>query len=166
MIFGKVTMDNSDADKKVHLTREGLAELKQELIELTEEKQPQAIDRVAEARVMGDLAENNEYTQAKQELSFIEGRIAELEEVLSNAVIIDAGGHRHLEVSLGCKVTVATGKVEHTYHIVGEWEADPVEKKISPESPLGQALMGKKVGEEVEFEAPAGKIVYTILKIE
>lgn len=159
-------MNNSDVAKKVHLTREGLAELEQELSELTEEKHPRAIERVADARVMGDLAENNEYTQAKQELSFIEGRIAELEEVLSSAVIIDEGGHKHQSVALGCKVTVVAGKVEHTYHVVGEWEADPADKKISPESPLGQALMGKKVGDEVEFEAPAGKIVYKILKIE
>lgn len=149
---------------KIHLTREGLEELKLELKEHKENKRPQAVKRVARARDFGDLSENNEYQQARDELAFIDGRIEELEELISKAKIID-GKKKRKTVDLGCKVTVHGNGKTHTYTIVGEWEADPKEKKISHQSPLGKALVGKKVGEMVEIEAPAGKVVYTIKKI-
>ena len=109
---------------------------------------------------MGDLSENAEYTVAREELSFIDGRIDELEEILKQVVIIS--NNHSSTIKLGSTVKVNTGRDLDEFTVVGEWEADPKEKKISHESPLGKALLGKKVGEKVEVEAPAGKIVYTI----
>lgn len=158
----KVVMAQSP--KTVHLTREGFDELKLELHNLIEKKRPQVVRRVARARDFGDLTENSEYHQARDELAFVDGRIEELEELITKATIISDKKKRKI-VDIGCKVTVHGNGKTHTYTIVGEWEADPKEKKISHQSPLGKALVGKRVGEEVEIEAPAGKIVYTIRKI-
>lgn len=148
----------------VKLTKAGLTELKQELAELVEGKRPQAINRVARARDFGDLTENSEYQVAREELALIEGRIEELQELVKRAVVIRENQHRQT-VDLGCTVTVVTNGQAHQFNIVGEWEADPANQKISAQSPLGKALVGKRVGETVEFEAPAGKVVYTIKKI-
>lgn len=153
------------APDKIHLTRIGLNEIKLELKEHKENKRPKAVERVARARDFGDLTENSEYHQARDELSFIDGRIEELEELISKASIID-GKKKYKTVDLGCKVTIHGNGKTHTYTIVGEWEADPKEKKISHQSPLGKALVGKKRGEEVEIEVPAGKIIYAIKKIQ
>ena len=150
-------------NKGVYLTRVGLAELQKELDELTKKKLPAAIERVARARDFGDLMENSEYHAAREDLSMLEGRVEELEELFKKAVVITA--KQRQTVDLGCRVTVQTNGQTHVFEIVGEWEADPLKKKISAESPLGKSLVGRKVGEEVEFEAPAGKIVYTIKKI-
>lgn len=158
-------INNSNNHTKVQLTQEGFEELKRELAELVEVKRPAAVERLSNARSMGDLSENSDYTNAKEELEFIDGKIVELEEVLEKAKIIKAG-KGGFEVSLGSKVKVAINGAEHTFHIVGEWEADPKEKKISHESPLGKALLGKKVGEKFEVEAPAGRVLYTVLAIE
>jgi len=163
-------MDNNhfsanDKPEKVYLTREGLQELKKEFKALVDQRRPRAIQRLTETRVIGDTEENTDHTQAKQDLAFIEGRIAELEGVLAKAVVINENHGSSKQIGLGCKVTVKAGSDEHVFHLVGEWEADPAQQKISHESPLGQALFGKKVGDEVEVEAPAGKIIYTILKI-
>lgn len=146
--------------KKIYLTREGLEELKQEFEDLTKVKRPDVLNRVSQARSMGDLSENAEYTVAREELSFIDGRIDELEELLKQVVIISAA-HSN-SIKLGSQVKVNTGKEKEEFTVVGEWEADPQERKISHESPLGKALLGKKVGDKVEVEAPAGKILYTI----
>jgi transcription elongation factor GreA len=152
---------------KVYLTKEGLENLKKEYQSLTEVRRPSAVERLANARSAGDLSENSDYTQAKEDLSYIDGRIAELEEVLARVVLIDEDGHKGCQqVKLGCKVTVQANGEKHIFHVVGEWEADPQSKKISHESPLGKALLGKAVGELVEVEAPAGKIAYKILGIE
>ncbi len=150
--------------KKIYLTREGLDELKQEHEELTKTRRPEVLDRVSSARNMGDLSENAEYTVAREELSFIDGRIDELEELLKQAVLI-SNNHSNI-IKLGSTVKVNAGSDKEVFTLVGEWEADPRERKISHESPLGKALIGKKVGEKVEVEAPAGKIVYTIEAIE
>ena len=149
--------------KKIYLTKEGLDELKQEYEELTKVKRPEILSRVSAARNMGDLSENAEYTVAREELSFIDGRIDELEELLKQVVMI-SNNHSNT-IKLGSTVKVNTGSDKEEFTVVGEWEADPKEKKISHESPLGKALIGKKVGEKVEVEAPAGKIVYTIENI-
>lgn len=149
--------------KKIYLTKEGLDELKQEYEELTKVKRPEILNRVSAARNMGDLSENAEYTVAREELSFIDGRIDELEELLKQVVMI-SNNHSNT-IKLGSTVKVHTGKDNEEFTVVGEWEADPKEKKISHESPLGKALIGKKVGEKVEVEAPAGKIIYTIEQI-
>lgn len=152
-------------DKKIYLTKEGLAELQQELKELTEKKRPETLERLSEARDQGDLSENAEYVAARDELSFLDGRIEELEELIKQATVIaeQSGGKKI--VDLGSTVTVNIGKKKEEFTVVGEWEADPTEKKISHESPLGKALMGKRVGEDLEVDAPAGKIKYTIVSI-
>lgn len=148
---------------KIQFTAVGLDELKSELKDLQSNKLPAAIDRVARARDFGDLSENAEYHAAKEELSFIEGRIEELENIVAKAYVV--GKKDTSTIDIGCRVTVELGGKEHTYDVVGEWEADPMKKKISHTSPLGQALVGKKKGETVEFQAPAGKVVYKIKKI-
>lgn len=154
------------SDDKVYLTSEALSAFKSEYEDLLKFKRPEAVNRVSETRVPGDLSENNEHTQAKQDLAFIDGRLSELDEIFSKTELIDEGHKNCQEVGLGCKVLIKVNNQKHTFHLVGEWEADPVSKKISSDSPLGQALIGKKVGERVEVEAPAGKIVYKILKID
>jgi len=142
------------------LTKEGLEELQKEHEGLTKVRRPEILERLTAARNMGDLSENAEYTVAKEELSFIDGRIDELEELLKQVEIIS--NNHSSTIKLGSIVKVKTGKDLEEFTLVGEWEADPKEKKISHESPLGKALIGKKVGEEVQFEAPAGKILYKI----
>lgn len=153
-------------NKKVFLTKEGLDELRAEHADLTQVKRPQVVQRVSDAREMGDLAENAEYSAAREELAFIDGRIDELVELLKQVEIISEDSNSKNLVILGSKVTVKHNGNQTVYNVVGEWEADPTEKKISHESPLGKALLGKKVGEVVEVAAPAGKIAYTILGIE
>lgn len=153
-----------DANGKVILTKEGLAELKKEHDELVNVKRPEAVARLAAARELGDLSENSEYAAAKQDLSFMDGRILELEDILHGAKVVTSHTKSHVDV--GCKVILHVNGKKEEFHLVGEWEADPMQKKISHESPLGKALIGKKVGEKVEVEAPAGKIFYKILHIE
>ena len=150
--------------QKVVLTKKGLAELKREHQGLLTKKRPEVVARLALARGQGDLAENSEYTQARQDLAFIDGRIAELEKVISEARVIIS--HSKTKVDVGCKVTLRIGGKKETFTIVGEWEADPAVQKISHSSPLGQALIGKKIGDKVEVEAPVGKISYKILEIK
>lgn len=152
--------------KKIYLTKEGLAELKKEYEELVNAKRPVVLERVSQARNMGDLAENAEYVAARDELSFIDGRIDELEILLKQAILIrDTSSSNHI-VKLGSTVVLHIRDKKETFTVVGEWEANPDEKKISHESPLGKALIGRKVGEKVQVEAPAGKIVYTIVDIK
>ena len=153
---------------KVYLTEDGLEALKKELAKLVGKKRPGLVERVAQARNMGDLSENSEYTSAREALSMIDGRIEEIEAILAKAKIIEKGKNkrgRNKEVKLGCKVIVEVNKKSYVYTLVGEWEADPMNKKISHSSPLGKALLGRTVGEKVEIEAPAGKIIYKIKKI-
>lgn len=146
------------------LTPEGLKELKVEHEQLLHDKRPVAVTRLSDARGLGDLSENSEYAAAKQDLAFIDGRIAELEEITHSAKIVSTHGKSMVDV--GCKVTLHINGKKEIFTVVGEWEADPSQRKISHESPLGRALMGKKSGESVEVEAPAGKILYKILHIE
>lgn len=157
-------MSTNTLTDKIQFTADGLVEIKAELAELKGGKLTAAIERVARARDFGDLSENAEYHAAKEELSFMEGRIEELEGIVLRAEVV-GGKNKKGTIDIGCKVTVTLGGKEHTYEIVGEWEADPLKKKISHTSPLGQALVGKKMGENVEFEAPAGKVIYKIKKI-
>ena len=160
-----------DTSNSVFLTKQGIKELKKELNELTGEKRPALVKRVARARDFGDLSENAEYSNAREELSFAEGRITELEEVLSKAKLIKeekntTGKGKQKAVVLGSKVTVNINGQTHVFNVVGEWEADPTNKKISHSSPLGKALIGKKIGDKVEVEAPVGKILYKVLEID
>jgi len=151
-------------DKQVQLTKDGLEALKKELSELTNIKRPKLVDRLSYARTQGDLTENSDYSNAKEELEFMDGQIEELEDVIRNANVV--GGNKADGVSVGTKVTVRYDHNQAIFEIVGEWEADPVNKKISHESPLGQALVGKNIGDKVEVQAPAGILTYEILAIE
>lgn len=150
----------------IKLTKAGLDQLKAELEELRNVKRPKIVDRLANARSQGDLSENSDYQSAKEELEFMDGRIDELEEVLKNAEVVTPNPQNGHSVALGTKVTLKVGGKQTVFDIVGEWEADPMNKKISHESPLGTALLGKKVGEKAEVAAPAGKVTYEILSIE
>jgi transcription elongation factor GreA len=153
--------------KSIYVTRDGLLELKHELEELSKVKRPSVLERVSQARSMGDLAENSEYTAAREELSLIDGRIEELSEIIKRASLIEEnhkGGKKAL-VQLGSVVTLSVNGKKEKFNLVGEWEADPKAKKISHESPLGKALIGKSIGEKVEVEAPVGKVTYTIVSI-
>ncbi len=156
-------MDN----KKIYLTKEGLAELKKEYDELTSKKRPGVLERVTQARNMGDLSENAEYVAAREELTFIDGRIDELEIILKQAVVIREGvkASNHA-IKLGSTVTLHSNGKKEIFTVVGEWEADPTNKKISHESPLGRVLIGKRVGEKVQVEAPAGKITYSVVSVK
>jgi transcription elongation factor GreA len=116
---------------------------------------------------MGDLSENAEYVAAREELTFIDGRVDELEIILKDAVIIrDNVKTANHAIKLGSTVTLHVNGKKEVFTVVGEWEADPMNKKISHESPLGKGLLGKKVGEKVQVEAPAGKITYSIVSIK
>lgn len=150
--------------QKVLLTRDGLAELKKEYDELVSKKRPEMVTRLAAARSQGDLSENSEYTSAKQDLAFVDGRIVELEAILHDAKIVSS--HSKSKVDIGCKVTLNIDGKKEIFTVVGEWEANPIQKKISHSSPLGKALLGKKVGDKVEVDAPVGQITYKILEIE
>lgn len=154
-----------DAKKKIFVTKEGLEELKQELEELTKVKRPEVLERVSAARAMGDLAENSEYTAAREDLSLIDGRIEELSDILKNVELIKEGAKNTKSIQLGSTITVSINGKKEDFVLVGEWEADPHNKKISHESPLGKALLGKVVGEKIDVEAPAGKISYTVVSV-
>lgn len=156
-----------DPKKHIFVTKQGFEELKKEIEDLEKVKRPQVLERVSGARAMGDLSENSEYTAAREELNLIDGRIEELESLIKKAELIDEKGSKSnsKNVQLGSKVTVSINGKKEVFHLVGEWEADPQAKKISHESPLGKALIGKALGEKVEVEAPAGKILYHIVEI-
>ena len=147
-------------DLKVHLTKQGLDELQEEFKKL-KDKEPTAVERVTKAREFGDLSENSEYHAAREDLALIQGRIDELEDLLARVEVIKPTSKDHT-VKLGSTVTVYNEKLEMTYVVVGEYEADPTNRKISHDSPLGQALIGKRIGDTVEYEAPVGKIIYKI----
>lgn len=157
-------LDSVMNNDKIQLTKEGLESLKNELEDLVNVKRPKTVKRLANARAEGDLKENSDYQNAKDELGFLDGKIEELKHVVDNAQVVK--GDKSGGVSVGTSVKVKVNGSKHEYHIVGDWEADPAEKKISHTSPLGQALVGKKVGEKVEVDAPAGKITYEILEIK
>lgn len=151
--------------KKIQLTREGLENLQNEYRELKDKKRPEAVERLQKARAMGDLSENSEYSAAKEELALVEGRIQELESILKNVEITDHHAANQI-VEIGNTVVVENNGEEHEFLIVGEFEADPMHGKLSQTSPIGSALLGKKVGEVVEIEVPAGKTTYKIVSIK
>jgi transcription elongation factor GreA len=147
------------------VTPEGLEQLKHEHVDLTENKRPKAVKRLANAKAEGDLSENSEYSASVEELSFIDGRISELEDIIKQAktVIHTKNGKGGVEV--GSQVTVKANGRSVVFSIVGEWEADPKLQKISHSSPLGKALIGKNKGDKVEVEAPVGKVMYQIVEV-
>lgn len=148
--------------KEFQLTKEGVAELQTELQEL-KEKLTEVIESIKVARDQGDLSENAEYHAAKEDQERVDNRIAEIEHILANAEVVKRSAKG--SIGIGNAVTLKSGKKTVEYHIVDSVEADPLEGKISDESPIGQALMGKKVGEKVEIELPAGKTSYEVQAI-
>src|SRR5579872_1715432 len=151
--------------KKYLLTPEGLQKLNEELKVLVNEKRKEVIERISEAAAHGDLSENADYAQAREEQSFIEGRIQEIEDIIKNAEIIQASGHRST-VTIGSTTHIRVGGAEKTYTIVGSNEANPREGKISNESLVGKALLGHKVGEKFNVATPAGEMEYEIVGID
>jgi len=150
--------------KKVYrLTQEGVDELKEELKGLISQR-PLVADRIKHARELGDLSENAEYQTAREEQDRLEARISELEHVLQYAEIIKKPKSDG-QVRLGSKVTLKDGGKPLQYHVVGTMEADPTAGKISDESPIGQALLGKKVGDKVEIKTPAAAHTYKVISI-
>ncbi len=145
------------------ITQAGLDQLKTELNQLITTRRPSLVERLTLARSMGDLSENSDYQSAREDLTFVDGRIAELEELIKSAQIAKPASFDAIDI--GHSVTVKVNSHDAVFQIVGEWEADPKLKKISHSSPLGLALMGKKVGDKVEVVAPAGKLVYTVVAI-
>lgn len=155
---------NNNNSKKIYVTSEGLKKLEQELAELIETKRPEVAERIAQAKEFGDISENCEYEAAKEEQAFVEGRISQLQAMLKHAVIIDEKSkHSLVEVGSTIKVKVEDGQEQFT--IVGSAEANPFDGKISHESPIGKALLGRKVGESVKVQIPAGFIEMKILSI-
>jgi len=155
-----------DTTKEVYLTKAGHEKLTTEYEELTTSGRKQIAERIKTALGFGDLAENSEYADAKDQQVFIEGRISELEHLLKNASIIDESHNNCTTVNVGCSVQCELEDGEMEFRIVGSAEADPEKGWISNESPIGKALLGKKAGDEVEVSVPAGNIKYKVKKIK
>jgi len=153
------------AVKSINLTRTGKEKLEQELETLMKVKRPQVIERIKRAKDYGDLSENAEYEDARNEQSFIEGRIQEIEYILKYAQIVENGKSKD-SVAVGSKVTVSLAGDKVEYELVGSTEADPSSGKISSESPIGSAILGKKAGETVVAKTPGGSLKVKVLKIQ
>jgi len=151
--------------KKYLLTAEGLTKLNEELKHLINDKRKEVIERIREAAAHGDLSENADYAQAREEQSFIEGRIQEIEDIIKNAEIINTSTHRSA-ITIGSTAHVKVGDAEKKYTIVGSNEANPKEGKISNESLVGKALLGRKAHEKFSVTTPSGDIEYEITSIE
>lgn len=153
--------------KEQYLTPEGEGKLRSELEALKGPGRQELADRLRSAIEMGDLSENADYIKAKEDQGFLEGRIQELEFILRHATIINNNGYKKDIVDIGSTITVQEeGYPPEIYYIVGTAEADPSKGRISNESPIGEALMGKKVGATVSIETPSGKIQIKILEIK
>ena len=154
--------------KDVILTPEGYEKLKQEIEYLRGDKRREIADRIRVAREFGDIAENAEYDDAKNQQAMLEHKIAQLEERLLNAKVIDTGEVDTSVVSIGSVVRLRDVDAKETfeYHIVGSAEANPSASKLSNESPVGKAIMGRKKGETVEVAAPRGSLKFKILDIK
>ena len=150
------------AKKVFHITKQGKEDLEKELKELIDSRSDVA-DEIAAARENGDLSENAEYTAAREKQSRVEARIAEIEGILDGAQIIQSDGDG--TISLGDHVVVSQDGKESAFDVVGAIEADPANNKISHESPLGAALMGKKVGDEVSIKTPKGEKIYKVVSV-
>jgi transcription elongation factor GreA len=147
-----------------YLSREGFEKLREELDQMTSVRRPEIAQRIHDAKQLGDLSENAEYEDAKNEQAFVEGRIQSLEALIKNAVMIDEH-HSTTHVQIGSTVEVETDEGVEKYMIVGSAEAAPREGKISNESPVGRALLGRKKGEKVNVNVPAGAFTYKIVGI-
>ena len=155
------------SEQDVILTREGLEQLEEELENLRTVKRTEVKERLKEAIALGDLSENSEYDDAKNEQAFMEGRILELEKMIRNAKIIEEGEQQEGAITVGSLVTVKDIEFDEIteYRLVGTVEADPMNNRISNESPVGRALLGHKAGEIIDVEVPAGIIQLEIVSI-
>ncbi len=163
---------SDDEHEETFVTKEGLKKLKEELEHLKSVRRKEVAQRLKEAISYGDLSENSEYEEAKNEQAFIEGRVLELEMKVKSAKIIteksDTGKKSGNEVNIGSTVTVKNltdGDADETYTIVGSTEADPFDHKISNESPIGKSLLGKAKGDTMKVVTPSGIIEYEVLKV-
>jgi len=147
------------------ISKEGHEKLEEELNHLTVDKRREIAERIEKAKDMGDLSENAEYAEAKEAQAFNEGRIAEIKNLLKNLTIVENGNAKN-KVSMGSKVTIKMGAKTKTYSIVSFNEVDPLQGKISNESPLGMAFLDKKKGDKGIVSTPKGEIKYEIIKIE
>ena len=157
------------AIKETQITAEGLQKLEEELAQRKSVIREEILERIKEARAQGDLSENSEYDQAKEDQGKNESRIVELEQMIKTAVIIDtSAASKEGKVSLGCTVVLKDMETdeEETYTLVGTTEADPFDNKISNESPVGKAVIGKKIGDVVVAVTPAGELSYKILEVK
>ncbi|MFO8070173.1 MAG: transcription elongation factor GreA [Alkalibacterium sp.] len=154
-------------EKVYPMTAQGKEKLEKELNELKSVKRKEVVERIKIARGFGDLSENSEYESAKDEQAFIEGRISTVENMLQNAEIIDSSNSKEGEVTLGRSVTFKElpDGIEEEYTIVGKAEADPFSGKISNESPIAQALLGKSIGDKVQIETPGGRMSVEVTKV-
>ncbi|MFA6524662.1 MAG: transcription elongation factor GreA [Patescibacteria group bacterium] len=152
-------------DNNTFITKEGLERLKLELQTLKTTKRKQIAERIREAKELGDLSENAEYTEAKEEQAFAEGKIIELEHVIKNCQVIESGKLSD-SVVVGSKIKISSDNLESVYTIVGSNEADPSNGRISNESPIGKAFLGKKVGDIVEVKIPQGFKQFRIIEID
>ncbi len=155
--------------KEFKMSEARLQELKDELNYLKTVREQEVADQIKEARGFGDLSENSEYDEAKNEQGKLYSRMAELEEILLHAVVVEENEGDSDRVSIGCRVTVEdmeSGKTMPTYKIVGSQEADAMHGAISEDSPFGKALMGAREGDQVRVEAPRKTIHYKVIKIE
>ena len=151
-------------NKPAYLSKEGLEQIRQELEDLVNTKRAEVAARIHEAKEHGDITENAEYEDAKNEQAFVEGRIQTLEALIKNATIIDEH-HSTEHVQIGSTVMVESGDGTESFTIVGSAEAAPKEGRISNESPVGRVLLGKRKGDKVVVKVPAGDFTYTITKI-
>ena len=152
-------------NKKVYLSKEGIEKLEYELRGLTTIRRLKIAEKIRIAKEQGDLSENAEYSTAKDEQAFNERRIVEITDMLKNAELIDLIPAKKGTVGLGSRIIVASGGESYEYVIVGSSEANPELGKISNESPIGKAFIGKKVGEKIDVTVPAGTIAYTITSV-
>ena len=162
-------LNMANMKKEYKMSAERKEELQKELTYLKTVREKEVAELIKEARGFGDLSENSEYDEAKNEQGKLYSRIAELEDILLHVVIIDESEGASNAVSIGCTVTVVdlkTGREMPPYKVVGSQEADPMHRAISEESPFGKALMGAKEGDEISVEAPVGTIHYRVEKIE
>ena len=155
-------------DQKMILTKDGLKKLQDELENLKSVRRIEVAERIKQAIAFGDISENSEYDDAKNEQAFIEGRIQELEQKLRNVEVISEEKKSKSVVTMGCKVVVRDMELEEDmeYTLVGTAEADPEAMRISNESPVGAAILGQRVNKVVEVQAPVGTIKYKIIKIK
>lgn len=155
-------------EKSFYMTEEGKEKMEQELEFLKIDRRKEVVERIKIARDFGDLSENSEYDAAKDEQAFVETRIVQVEKMIRNAVIIESDDENPNMVGLGKSVTFKElpDEEEETYRIVGSAEADPLEGKISNDSPIAKAIIGKEVGEKVTVPTPGGEIKIEILKVD